>query len=195
MADWQFVRQERGCAFWNDAVGDAISLTRVSTPMPSLSDRIGLQRLCRSVSASQRSGLIEVAVVEGAHGPCLTYVYKRLEVPAFKVFGVVDVPAATGRWNWMTVCLERGTTGVREAVVTARLLQSGQLTLDSYKASWARDPYEPEYSGVDSSTLRYISDAVEYDVAFPNHPLTKTRRELARLLAIQLPSPHGASMT
>jgi len=192
MADWHLVRQEARSAFWRDAAGDVISLTRTSFPLPSLSDPVGLQRSCRRFSEDQRSGLVDVAVRDGTRGPCLTYVYKRLEIPAFTFFGIVSAPAPAGSWMWMVIARERGTTGVREAVVTARLFNSGHLTLESYKSSWARDPYEPEYAGVDRSTLRYLSDAVEYDAEFPDHPLTKTRRELARLVAIQLPPPAAA---
>ena len=71
--------------------------------------------------------------------------------------------------------------------MTGWLAEAGELTIDSYESSWARDPYEPEYAGVDGSTLRYLSDAVEYDAEFANHPLTETRQELTRLVAIRLP--------
>jgi hypothetical protein len=192
MADWHFADQEADSAWWRDAVGDIISLTAVSLPAPSLSDPAELQRNCRAVSEDLRAGLVEVAVREGVQGPCLTYVYKRLERPAFKFFAVVRAPAPKGSWMWMVISRELGTTGLREAIVTERLLESGQLTLDSYESSWARDPYEAEYAGVDRSTLRYLSDAVEYDVEFPDHPLTKTRREVDRLLGIHLPSSPAA---
>jgi len=192
MAGWQLVRRAPGFACWRDAVGDVVSLSAVSLPVPPLSDPVDLQHLCRRFSEEQRAGLVEVTVRAGANGACLTYVYKRLEVPAFKFFGVVYAPAPTGSWMWMVAAAERGTTGVREAMVADLLLDSGQLTVDSYRSSWARDPYEPEYAGVDSSTLRYMSDAVEYDALFPDHPLTKTRRQLDRLVAIRLPRSPSA---
>jgi hypothetical protein len=192
MVNWYLVSREVGSAYWRDEVGDVISLTRNSTPVPSLSDDVGLQRYCRRISESQRSGLVEIAVRQGAQGRCLTYVYKRLDTAAFTFFGVVATPGAKGSWTWMVVAKERGTTGVREAIVTAELFEAGKLTLESYASSWASDPYEPKYKGVDRKTLRYVSDDVEYDVGFPDHPLTKTRREVERLVAIRLPSPPAA---
>lgn len=81
---------------------------------------------------------------------------------------------------------------LREPIVAERLLKAGRLTVQSYESSRARDPYEPNYEGVDRGTLRYVSDDVEYDAEFPEHPLTKTRRELARLVAIRIPSPPAA---
>jgi hypothetical protein len=85
-----------------------------------------------------------------------------------------------------------GGSRLREPIVAERLLKAGKLTVQSYESSWARDPYEPKYRGVDRSTLRYLSDGVEYDAEFPEHPLMKTRRELARLVAIRIPSPRAA---
>jgi hypothetical protein len=191
MADWKLVGQKPMSAFWRDRVGDAVSLTRCSAGFVSenLSDERGLQSYCRRIAESQGAGLVEVEAATSAEGPCLKYIYKRLEKPAFKFFGVVAIPVAEATWIWMVVTGERGTTGVREAVVTAKLFEAGKLTLESYKTSWAQDPYDPSYAGVDKSTLRYISDSPEYDADFPDHPLTKMRRELRRLIEIRISPP------
>ena len=116
----------------------------------------------------------------------MSYVYKRLERPAFKFFGVLAIPLPQATWVWMVVAGERGMTGVREAAVTAKLFEAGKLTIESYKEHWAEDPYDPNYAGVEKSTLRYVSDSVEYDADFPQHPLTKVRRELLRIAQIRV---------
>ena len=69
-------------------------------------------------------------------------------------------------------------TGVREAIVTVELMETGQLTVESYESSWARDPYDPSYRGVDRSVLRFVSDDDCYDDRIPDHPLSKVRRVL-----------------
>jgi hypothetical protein len=65
-------------------------------------------------------------------------------------------------------------------------MSEGELTLEGYESSWAQDPYDPTYCGVDRSTLRYLSDDEMYDAKFPDHPLSKVRRELNRLLTVSL---------
>jgi hypothetical protein len=55
------------------------------------------------------------------------------------------------------------------------------LTLREYEQSWARDPYDPDYKGVDRTVLASISDAETYDDQFPMHPLSKIRRTLTEL--------------
>jgi hypothetical protein len=76
---------------------------------------------------------------------------------------------------------EHGTTGVREAVVTAELMGAGRLSLADYRERWAGDPYDPGYAGVDRSVLRSLSDDESYDGQFPDHPLSRIRKVLADL--------------
>ncbi len=192
MPAWRFVEQKPSTAIWQDATGDVVTLTWTSTfqSMPPLSDVASLRGWCRRIAESQRAGLVEVVLAEGVHGPALTYIYKRLQIPAFTFYGVVLTPIADATWIWMIIASEHGLTGVREASVTARRAEAGQLTIASYESSWAQDPYDPSYRGVDRSTLRYASDSEEYDHEFPHHPLTKVRRELRRLLTVDLsPTP------
>jgi hypothetical protein len=118
------------------------------------------------------------------------FIYKRLDMPAFVFTGMLVVaPALTNSSAWTIVARERGTTGVREALITANLMAQGKLTPESYKKSWTKDPYDPEYSGVDRRTLRYLSDDESYDSQFPQHPLSKVRRQLRGLLTLKSHPP------
>ena len=55
--------------------------------------------------------------------------------------------------------------------------------MTQYEQSWAADPYDPAYRGVDRTVLRFMSDDPLYDEQFPEHPLSKLRRLLPRLPA------------
>jgi hypothetical protein len=88
----------------------------------------------------------------------------------------------SGKWfMWTVMAVERGTTGVREAVVAATLLRDGKLLPHEYEQRWVQDPYEPAYRGADRRLLRFMSDDEGYDQQFPQHPLSKVRRILATL--------------
>jgi hypothetical protein len=133
------------------------------------------------------SGLVQVDVVAAADGPAVMLITKKLFMPAFVFTGILVVaPGSETSFVWTVVCVERGTTGVREATITAMLINDGKLTHESYVSSWAQDPYDPAYSGVDRSSLRYLSDDESYDLQFPQHPLSKVRREMKKLLAVKL---------
>lgn len=199
MQGWRIVEQGEQMTAWQDVDGDALTLTRQTLVwFPDLADENAVRRRCREHAQDMSSGLIEAAVVTGADGPAVMFVYKRLDKPAFVFTGMLVVAVNSKTWSvWTVVARERGTTGVREAVVTAQLMEEGKLTLESYRTSWAQDPYDPTYRGVDRSTLRYLSDDESYDAQFPEHPLSKVRRELRRLLAVQLhpKAPHRGAGT
>jgi hypothetical protein len=83
---------------------------------------------------------------------------------------------------WTAVDGERGTTRVREAVVTSQLFEAGLLAIDSYQRSWAQDPYDADYARVDGRLLRYMSDDEQYDAQFPQHPRSHGRHLLKKRL-------------
>jgi hypothetical protein len=188
MPGWQFVESDARACYWGDASGDAVRLALLpeDPTLPAPENAIALRTYCRRYAQQKKAGLLEVACTHGAEGTSCTFVCKRLEIPAFTFFGVILIPNGHSMWQWLVIAGERGTTGIREAVVAAKMLEAGQLTIETYASSWACDPYEPSYAGVDRSTLRYLSDSEEYDEEFPDHPLTKVRRELRRLLHVRL---------
>jgi hypothetical protein len=168
---------------WRNAQGDVLSLAIPdgSLELPSLSDTVGLQQCCRALAESRRAGLIEVVVGTGELGTTVSLIYKRLEMPAYIFTGMLLVFSDEVSQVWTVVSGERGTTGVREAIVTTELMSAGRLTIEDYRRSWAQDPYDANFSGVDRSVLRFVSDDESYDERFPEHPLSKVRRVLVIL--------------
>jgi hypothetical protein len=169
---------------WRDAHGDVLTRTigEQELGLPPLSDLHALREWCRTMAASREGGLIEVHA--DADRGAVHWIYKRLQRPAYVFTGMWVVLGPEGQLVWTVVCGERGMTGVREAVVTAELFQAGTLTLETYEHSWAQDPYEPAYRGVDQSVLRFVSDDTIYDDRFSDHPLSKVRRVLAALSSL-----------
>lgn len=168
---------------WRNPDGDVLSFTPGFCPgvADDLDDLAALRTWCRLMAEEREAGLIEVRVDESELGGTVAFVYKQLRMPAYLFTGMLFVPAEEVRGTWTVVSGERGTTGVREAVVAGRLFQSGALTVEGYRTSWAQDPYDPAYAGVHRSALRFQSDDEQYDAQFPDHPLTKVRKVLAAL--------------
>lgn len=183
MPGWHEDAPTDGMRVWHNDDGDVLALTPHEDPLslPPLDDPAAVQQWCRSAAAARESGLIEVRVDESELGETLGFIYKRLKAPAYIFTGMLLVPDEEVRGVWTVVCGERGTTGIREAVVTSHLMSTGQLTIEEYKRAWAQDPYDPTYAGVDGSNLRFQSDAERYDLQFPEHPLSRVRRVLAAL--------------
>lgn len=169
---------------WHDNDGDTITLSVGAALNDTKTANVEeLRMYCRQVAEYQRAGLVEASVILGQLGPAVQMIYKQLERPALIFTGIQMLALRQASLTWTIVAREKGTTGIREALVTSSLLNQGRLTLELYEESWACDPYEPLYQGVDRSTLRYMSDDASYDTHFPTHPLSKVRwvlRELSR---------------
>jgi hypothetical protein len=166
---------------WRDEAGAVLSFldARGSIDLAELADAGGVQQWARSVAESAAAGLIEARVADTALGPAASLIYKRRDGAGYVFTGMLLL--AGPEHIWTVVAGEHGMTGVREAVVTAQLMTAGTLTIRTYEESWAQDPYDPAYSGVDRSVLRFVSDDACYDGLFPAHPLSNIRAILAAL--------------
>ena len=181
---WIEENPDEGMRFWRDAAGDVMSLAAADPSAGGLLDPTSdaeLQRSARRLAESAGGGLIEVS--RAAHGslPLVRLVYKRLQHPAYVYTGMLFMAGQATTLVFTIVAGEGNMTGIREATVTAELMQSGELTPESYPHVWAQDPYDATYHGVDRSVLRFLSDRGRYDRRFPQHPLSKVRRVLAAL--------------
>jgi hypothetical protein len=133
----------------------------------------------RDLAEDRQAGLIEARLL--GTGSSAMLIYKRLQMPGYVYTGMLFSSVRGIELAWTVVAGERGTTGLREAIVTKSLFDKGELTIDGYKQFWAQDPYQPDYDRVDRSVLRFMSDDESYDEQFPDHPLSKVRRVLAAI--------------
>lgn len=177
---WREQSPEGDLRVWQDPQNDILSLAIPDDPFeyPDLSDVDTLRCWSRSLARDRRAGLVEVRTFEGTLGAAFGLIYKRLEKPAYVFTGMLFVPGKNQIWT--VVAGERGMTGIREATVTAELANEGKLTPQNYESFW-HDPYEPAYSGVHISVLRFVSDDECYDDRFQTHPLSKVRRVMTAL--------------
>ncbi|HEX5944306.1 MAG TPA: hypothetical protein VFY66_18635, partial [Anaerolineales bacterium] len=76
-------------------------------------------------------------------------------------------------------CAERGSTGMRESLIVNELLGNGEIKFDK---SGNFEGWEKPSVSVHSAVWKINrSEAVEYDVRFPNHPLSILRRTLSQI--------------
>ena len=76
--------------------------------------------------------------------------------------------------------MEQGTTGTREAMVTV-ILSAKEESKDhtGVMKNLRKDPYEPKY---DDEAVFMVSDERQWDKGFPDHPLTKVRGYIERIV-------------
>ncbi|HEU4714549.1 MAG TPA: hypothetical protein VFS76_23495 [Pyrinomonadaceae bacterium] len=145
------------CSIWHDSDQDTITLRAAAALVDTkIADVEALRKYCRQVAEDHRAGLVEAGVILSQPGPALQMIYKNLEGRAFTFTGVQIIALPTATLTWSVVAQERGTTGIREALVTDSLLGQGRLTVEGYEESWACDPYEPRYKGRSLNTPVHV---------------------------------------
>jgi hypothetical protein len=185
MPGWSEEKSQEDMRVWRDADGDLLLMGVSVRPISDLdgSSETQLRQSARQIAQEAGGGLIEAAVIAPPPRSIVGIIYKRLQLPAYVYTGMLAMTGERFSVIWTVVAGERGMTGVREAVITAEMMKAGELTRESYERSWAQDPYDPTYHGVERSVLRFLSDDERYDVRFPQHPLSKVRRVLAGIPA------------
>lgn len=187
MPGWVEAAPNDGMREWRDGTGDVLTLSEVDPTstdgLRTCGNETELRTHARRLAEAGGGGLIEAAMVAPGPASVRRLIYKRAQRPAYVYTGMLIMAGQQATLVWTVVAGEHGTTGVREAIVTAEMMKSGELTLERYKSSWAQDPYDPRYHGVDRSVLRFLSDDERHDVRFPDHPLSKVRRVLGSLPA------------
>lgn len=173
----EVVRSDDRMRVWEDCSRSVLSLAAFNSP--NFSEEAAMRQWCRAAAQDRDAGLIEANTLAVQGKPGFSLIYKRLQTPGYIFTGQLFILLNGESFVWTVVAGERGTTGLREAVVTAELLNAGKLT--DCDRQWAEDPYDPAYRGVDRSVLRFISDDQCYDERFPDHPLSRVRRVLALL--------------
>jgi hypothetical protein len=169
---------------WRDQCRNVLSIAITSDPPTNSerSDETALRDWCRNLAQLRSGGLLEASATASG----IKLIYKRLQMPAYFYTGMLMTQVRSDWLIWTVVAGEQGMTGVREAVVTAKLIGEGKLAPEDYERRWSGDPYDPGYAPADRRVLRFISDDESYDAQFPHHPLSKVRHVLASL-------PHHAT--
>jgi predicted outer membrane repeat protein len=188
---WTLRESSNERSVWTNVDGDVLSLNRIDNPdepLPPLSDLQAVRAFCRNL-AEKSGGLISADIVRIGNSQAIQLIYKREHLPAYAYTGMIIIPCGDQRFVLVVASTERGTTGVREAIVTDELLRDGELEIERFDQDapdgstgrvkgWFKDPYDSSYAG---KALCSAADDEKHDARFPNHPLSKVRATLRHL--------------
>ncbi|MEU8888626.1 hypothetical protein [Streptomyces sp. NPDC048442] len=135
--------------------------------------------------ARSGAGLIEASVKPLGGLPALRQIVK-VPLPGRQhgqgFVGSFTVPRATCSTAVTFMSAERGTTGMREAMVMAKV---------GHEQYFRPHPYAPDVQG---GLPFHVADHQGYDAEFPDHPLSKVRRTLDVLAARVRVAPGFAAL-
>jgi hypothetical protein len=88
--------------------------------------------------------------------------------------GSLTLPFSTCSFVLKVHAVEAGMTGLREAMVADKLLRAGNFDMDN----WDSDPYDKDLK---TGVLMNLAEAENYDVDFPDHPLSRVKDLLNKI--------------
>lgn len=189
---WRLLNETPTSISWASDTGLAITLIvnpglNANFPPPNDLDRI--RRVYRQEALSYRGGLVEAEPKE-VGGIYYNWVMMKFPLGMFQSppdnrpgFGYqlnAVFPTTEGQYVLQVAAAEAGTTGVRESAgLMIFMKQEGISDLAAAAKSFRRDPYDHTH---DTRALFNVCDEGRYDSSFPEHPLSKCRAEMKRLL-------------
>ena len=174
--------QSDGPLVWLTPKGDALELSHYAVPPDIEADLDSLRALYRRSVQNAGLGIIEIEPCVVDSCKAVRTVFKAAQEPTGRAYlGALTFPFRDFSYVFRLQCQELGTTGVRDSIVLAKLMSTGEvkITTSTCKLTgWLDDPYDPEEAG---AMTRNKSERPEYDEQFPDHPLSRARRVLDHL--------------
>jgi len=119
--------------------------------------------------------LVEASVCRAGQCQAVRVIFKTRQQPSGMTYvGSLTIPFREFSFVAKIQCEERGTTGVREAVLLDRRLQSGEV---------------PSVSEGRMHLPGWDPDAEGFDAGFPDHPVSRVRRVLRHVAASLMIEP------
>jgi hypothetical protein len=177
--DWTPVESNAGMKSWKNEVGDLLTIHYFQA-RPDLGARLGdvaaLRSFFRTMVLKNGGGIISVDVLELGGLPAVRAVVKVPQTPKGTTYlASLTIPRRDFSFVVKVQCQEVGEVGARDHALFGRFVASQQRL-----SSWELDPYDGSRR---DKIMRNRGEAEEYDVQFPDHPLSRARRYLGLIEA------------
>lgn len=164
-----------------DPISLSVNYFKGQPDIPFIDELETLQTYYRQTLKKQGGALIlvEKATVSGLQA--IKAIFKFPQQPSGTMYlGSFTFPFASHSFVVKLHAMELAPTGQRESKVADTLIKQGKLVANEQGEypGWAADPYNPEFQ---HSLLMNKAESVQYDLQFPDHPLTLVRTRLTQL--------------
>jgi hypothetical protein len=154
---------------WETGDGDAVLLyfLNAAPDLPRCSSVQQLRDFYAHSLKSSKTKIVECGIIELADHPAVSLVLKAPQVPSgFMYEGVFTLPFRDFSFVVKVQCLERGPTGLREAIIFEERIQAGE---------------KPDFINGVHQYPDWNPDLPDYDKDFPTHPISRVRRLLREI--------------
>jgi hypothetical protein len=188
---WPAVRNEAGIIEWvNPARTIAVSVNFFDLPpdIPAIKDIHLLRNFYRTNIARVNGGIIAVDLSQQDH---LNIIQTLFKIPqpgsGITYLASLTLPFQTCSYVFKVQAIEAGPTGMREAILTNKLLSGDtSMPIEQVLSAWSGDPYDADFK---EGTLMNKSEDEKHDASFPHHPLTLARKIIAQIKNDIKPEP------
>lgn len=165
-AEYTFEGESGQSRLWVTEDGDRVSLHlfTVRPDLPKVGTVADLRGFYTQGIEASGGQLVETSLLRVGGCPAIKVVVKVPQQPFGMTYvGSLTIPFRDFSFVVKVQCQERGTTGLREAVLLDRQLAAGEV---------------PESA---LGRVHVEADAEEFDVEFPQHPVSRVRRVLQQV--------------
>jgi hypothetical protein len=179
--DWVEGDATKSIKKWGDTDGTleiSLNFFEGEPDIPSISDIDGLRQYYRNAISSAKGALIEVELVYLHDIQCIRTILKFPQNPSGSTYLTsLIIPFAKYSFVVKVQAPELDLSGMRDSFINKKLLREEVIskTNDGY-SNWFVDPYKPDHKG---PSLMNRAEEAKWDLRFPSHPLTKSRKLMA----------------
>jgi len=148
--------------------------------IPNTKDINNLRDYYRNQIVQHNGGLIQVDMIKLKNQDAIKTIFKIPQQPSGMVYlASLTIPFKNRSYVIKIQALEVGMTGIRETVITDRLLKEKKIRLGGNGfENWSSDPYDSNYK---YGTPMNKSEEAIYDAEFEDHPLTQVRTLISQV--------------
>jgi hypothetical protein len=180
---FHFQDERDGARVWHTPAGDAIGIFYFPLKPDIDADVRSVEKIRQAIRprvTAAGAAIIELETTTTDGCLALRQIIKVPQQPHGMTYvGSLILPFRDFSFVIKVQCQEHGMTGIRDSIIANEALGDGRVTWDREEVKgWMYDPYD---SALHRGFHWNLSDAPEYDVRFPNHPLSRLRPVLAHL--------------
>jgi hypothetical protein len=186
-AGLRFKGEINGVRVWHTVDGDGLGLFYFPEPpdipkeVKSLQD---FRSFYREQVAKNGGAIISVDMPLIAGNKAAQVILKFNQKPSGMIYlGSITLPFKNFSFVVKMQFHESGVTGMRESVIMGELLKKKEISIELETKSikgWMQDAYDP---AIAASWDWNKSESEEYDSRFPDHPLSRLRRMMSKIIS------------
>lgn len=180
---WEQGKNNKDIQQWihpDNATVVSINFFNTKPDLPTMKDIHSLRAFYRDQLAAHKGGLIQVEFVDLKGYKAIKTLFKIPQKPS----GVAYLASFTIPFEKYSFVIkiqapEIGVTGMRDSIIAEKLMVENKISIgDNGYKNWFKDPYGLE---VNINTLMNTSEEEQYDIKFPEHPLSVARSLLKQI--------------